>query len=72
MDNRSPATPVCSTQFMNSIFETYPEGQWIRALIDCGAPSLLMAPPLLLRLGLLSEPAYITSSGLDNQVRVSV
>ena len=44
------------------------ERQRIRSLIDCGATSLSMAPRLLRRLGLPSEPAYIATFGLDNRV----
>jgi hypothetical protein len=43
------------------------ERQCIRALIDCGATSLFMAPRLLRRLGLPSEPTHIPV-GLDSLV----
>jgi len=44
------------------------EMQCVRALIDCGATSIFMAPRLRKRLGLADEPAYITTLGLNDQV----
>jgi hypothetical protein len=44
------------------------EMQRMRALIDCGATSLFMAPRLRKRLGLADEPAYVTTLGLDGQI----
>jgi len=40
----------------------------VRALIDCGATSIFMAPRLRLWLGLVAEPAYVTTLGLNGQV----
>ena len=47
--------------------DVHAERQRIRALIDCGATSIFMAPRLLRRLGLPSEPAHITTLGLDSR-----
>jgi hypothetical protein len=44
------------------------EMQRMRALIDCGATSIFMAPRLRKRLGLADEPAYVTTLGLDGQI----
>jgi hypothetical protein len=42
--------------------------QRVRALIDCGATSIFMAPRPRKPLGLADEPAYITSLGLNGHV----
>jgi len=42
--------------------------QRIRALIDCGATSIFMAPRLLKRLGISHEAAHITTLSLDGEV----
>jgi len=52
--------------------DVHGDRQCIRALIDCGATSIFMAPRLLRRLGLPSEPAHITTLGLDSRVMMSV
>ena len=44
------------------------EMQRVRALIDCGATSIVMAPRLLKRLGISHEAAHITSFSLDGGV----
>ena len=40
----------------------------MRALIDCGAASMLMAPRLRKRLRPADEPAYVTTLGLNGRV----
>jgi hypothetical protein len=42
--------------------------QRVRALIDCGATSIFMAPRLRTRLGLADEPAYVMTLGLYGHV----
>jgi hypothetical protein len=42
--------------------------QRVRALIDCGATSIFMAPRLLKRLGISHEAAHITTLSLDGGV----
>ena len=44
------------------------EMQHVRALIDCGATSILMSPRLLKRLGISHEAAHITTVGLNRGV----
>jgi hypothetical protein len=44
------------------------EMQPLRALIDCGATSIFMAPRLLKRLGISHEAAHITTLGLNGGV----
>ena len=44
------------------------EMQPVRALFDCGAMSIIMAPRLRKRLRLADEPAYATTLGLNGQV----
>ena len=44
------------------------EMQRVQALIDCGATSIIMAQILPKRLGLVDEPAYVTTRGLNGQV----
>ena len=51
--------------------DVHGERQRIRALIDCGATTIFMAPRLLRQLGLPSEPAHITTLGLDSRVMMS-
>jgi len=46
--------------------------QHVRALIDCGVTSIVMAPRLRKRLGLAEEPAYVTTLGLHGQVMAHV
>jgi len=43
------------------------EMQCVRALIDCGAMSILMAPRVQTQLGLVDEPSYVTTLGLNAQ-----
>jgi len=42
--------------------------QLVRALIDCRAPSVLLAPRLLKRLGISREAAHTTTLGLGGQI----
>jgi len=44
------------------------EIQRVRALTDCGATSIIMAPRLRKRLGLADEPAYVTTLCLNGHV----
>jgi hypothetical protein len=44
------------------------EMQQVRAVIDCGATSIFMAPRLRKRLGLADEPAYVMTLGLNCQL----
>jgi len=44
------------------------EIQHVRALIDCGATSIFMAPRLLKRLGISHEAGHITTLSLDGGV----
>jgi len=44
------------------------EMQHMQALIDCGATSIFMAPRLRKRHGLVDEPAYLTTVGLNGHV----
>ena len=45
------------------------EMQRVRALIDCGATSIFMAPRLLKQLGISHEAAHIITLSLDGGVR---
>jgi len=44
------------------------EMQSMRALIDCGATSIFMAPRLRKRLGLADKPVYVTTLGLKGHL----
>ena len=44
------------------------EMQRVRALIDWGTTSIFMTPRLRKRLGLVDEPAYVTTLGLNGHV----
>jgi hypothetical protein len=46
------------------------QGNWIRVktLLDCGATSIFASPWLVVRLGLETEHAHITTYGLDGGV----
>ena len=48
--------------------EKHGEMQRVRALIDCGATSIVMAPRLLKKLGISHEVAHITTLGLGGQI----
>jgi len=50
------------------IRDRHGEMQRVRALIDCGATSIFMAPRLVRKLGLPHEAAHTTTLGLDGQV----
>jgi len=45
--------------------------QRVRALIDCGATSIFMAPRLVWQLGLKHEPAFTSMQGFNGHVMVS-
>jgi hypothetical protein len=53
------------------IRDRHGEIQRVRALIDCGATSIFMAPRLLRRLGLRHEPAFTSTQGLNGQIMMS-
>jgi len=50
------------------IRDKHGEMQRVRALIDCGATSVFMAPRLLKRLGISHEAAHTTTLGLGGQI----
>jgi len=50
--------------------DAHGEMQRVRALIDCGATSIFMAPRLRRRLGIRDEPALTATVGLDGRVMV--
>jgi len=50
------------------IRDKHGEMQRVRALIDCGATSIFMAPRLLKKLGISHEVAHITTLGLGGQI----
>jgi len=67
---------LCGTETRDSariiheiqIRDTHGEMQRLRALIDCGATSIFMAPTLLKKLGISHEVAHITTLGLGEQI----